>query len=115
LSFVDFSNFKAVSDDTIPFEAREPEDFTTAALNHSTALEFAKVCKKAKIINNDAINQIVFRVHSNRGTARTVPPNTEITINEWFSDLFIVPDAVTGAGQLEMDLVLIQDARRVKQ
>jgi len=112
LSFVNFDVLKAVSDDTIPFRAREPEDFTTAVLNHSTVLEFASICKRAKIINNDAVNQIVFRIHSNRATARIIPPSTELTINEWFSDIFITPDVVTGDGQLEMDIVLLEDAKK---
>jgi len=112
MSFVNFDNFRAVSDIEIPFQSRDPEDFTTAVLNHSTVLEFARVCKQAKIINNDAINTITYRLHSNRGTARVVPVSSEITIREWFSDIFITPDNVTGDGQLELDLVKIEDARR---
>jgi len=113
VSFINFDNFRAVSDINIPFQARDPENFTTAVLNHSTVLEFARICKKAKIINNDGTNAVTYRIHSNRGTARIVPVSAEITINEWFSDIFIIPDAVTGDGQLELDLVKIEDARRV--
>jgi len=112
VSFVNYENLKASSDIDIPFFPRDPENFTTAVLNHSTVLEFSRICKRARIINNDAVNQLIFRVHSNRGTARIVPPSTELTINEWFSDIFITPDGVTGDGQLEMDLVKIEDAKK---
>jgi len=114
VSSVSLQNLRSVSDQDMPFESREPEDFTTAVVNHSTVLEFAKLCKGAKIINNDATNEVIFRLHSNRGTARSVPVNSEIEVSEWFSDIFITPDAVTGSGQLEMDLVEFDDARRVK-
>lgn len=112
MSFINYANFKASSDIDIPIQPREPENFTTAAVNHSTVLEFARVCKQARIINNDAVNQLTFRLHSNTGVVRIVPPSSELTINEWFSDIFITPDGVTGDGQLEMDLVRIEDARR---
>jgi len=112
VSSVDLSNLRSVNDDQMPFESREPENFTTAVLNHSTVLEFAKLCKGAKIINNDATNEVTYRLHSNRGTARFVPVNSEVEIIEWFSDIFIIPDGVTGTGQLEMDLVKFEDARR---
>jgi len=113
VSFINFADLRPVSDIDIPFNAREPENFTTVVVNHSTALEFARICKQARIINNDAVNVITFRLHSNRGTARVIPLSSEITINEWFSDIFITPDGVTGDGQLEMDLVKIEDARKI--
>lgn len=113
MSSISFQGFKPASSDEIPFEAREPEDFTTAVLNHSCVLEFNRVCKRARIVNEDTVNNLTVRLHSNTGAARVIPPNSDAVINEWFSDIFITPDNVTGNGQLELDLVKIEDARRV--
>jgi len=107
---VSFENFRAASDINIPFEPRLPENFTTANISHETLLEFAKVCKKARIVNLDATNNLIVRLHSNRGTARTIPPNSDAEIVEWFTLIVIEPDGVTGTGQLELDLVKVEDA-----
>lgn len=66
----------------------------------------------AKIINNDSLNPIVYRLHSDQGRARTVPIDSEIEVNEWFDIIIIAPDAATGSGQLELDIVAFADARR---
>lgn len=67
----------------------------------------------AKIINNDGLNTITYRLHSNRGRARTVPINSDIEVNEWFDIIIVTPNAVTGSGQLELDIVNFADAKRV--
>jgi len=107
---VSFDNFRAASDINIPFEPRLPENFTTSTVSHETLLEFAKVCKKARIVNLDATNNLIVRLHSNRGTARTIPPNSDAEIQEWFTLIVIEPDGTTGTGQLELDLVKVEDA-----
>lgn len=115
MSFVNFSEFRAASSLEIPFTTREPESFTTTVLNHSTVLEFGLVCKGARITNDDTIANLTVRLHSNRGAARIVPPSAEITLTEWFSDIFITPNAVSGTGTLELDVVKIKDALRPKR
>jgi len=91
-------------------ETRSPEDFTTAVISHFCSMEFGGYCVRAKIINNDALNTITYRLHSNRGTARTVPISSEIIINEWFDIIVITPNAVSGMGQLELDIVPFNEA-----
>jgi len=112
LSSVNFGNFKAASDINIPFEARLPENFTTSRVAHDTVFEFASVCKKARIVNLDATNNLTVRLHSDRGAARIIPPNSDAEILEWFNVIIVEPNAVTGNGQLELDIVKIEDARR---
>jgi len=90
----------------------DPIDFTTAQINIFNSMQRGGWGVGAKIINNDAVNTITYRLHSNRGTARVVPISSEITINEWFDILIVTPNAVTGTGQLEIDYVLFNDARR---
>jgi len=73
-------------------------------------MEFGGYAVRAKIINNDALNTITYRLHSNRGTARIVPISSEIIINEWFDIIVITPNAVSGMGQLEIDVVPFNEA-----
>jgi len=77
------------------------------------SMEFGGYGVAAKIINNDALNPITYRLHSNRGRARIVPINSEIEINEWFDIIIVTPNAVSGSGQLEIDVVGFKDAKRV--
>jgi len=90
----------------------DPINFTTANVNIFNSMQRGGWGVGAKIINNDAVNQIIYRLHSNRGTARIVPISSEISINEWFDILIVEPDGTTGSGQLEIDYVLFADARR---
>jgi len=92
--------------------SRLPEDFTTAVVAHFCSMEFGGFGVGARIINNDAAANLVYRLHSNRGTARIVPPSSEITINEWFDIIVLTPDAATGTGQLEIDVVPFIEAMR---
>jgi len=103
---------KSASDDLIPSENREPQAFTIVAVRHNTLLEFGKLGKAARIINDDAVNNLIYRLHSRSGIARIVPPASEITIQEWFAEIHVEPDGVTGAGQLELELAFSRDARR---
>jgi len=105
-------NLKAANDDRIPSSNREPEGFTTVAVRHDTILEFGLIGKGARIINLDATNNLVYRLHSNTGIARTIPPSAEIVLQEWFKQIHIEPDGTTGSGQLELELAEIKDARR---
>jgi len=95
--------------------AREPEDFTTAAVRHFCSMEFGGWAVGAKIINDDSANTITYRLHSDRGRARIVPLSSEIEVNEWFDIIVITPNAVTGLGQLELDIVPFLEAFRSKK
>jgi len=98
----------------IETETRSPEDFTTAVVNHFCSMEFGGWCVRALIVNNDSLNTITYRLHSNRGTARIVPINSQIEINEWFDIITITPDPVSGSGQLELDIVPFAEALKKK-
>jgi len=105
-------NLKAANDDRIPSSNREPEAFTTVAIRHDTIIEFGLIGKGARIINTDATNNLTYRLHSNTGIARVIPPSSEIVIQEWFNQIHIIPDGTTGSGQLELELAQFKDVRR---
>jgi len=112
VSSLNVSQLKSASDDTVPSSNREPEAFTTVVIRHETLLEFGMIGKGARIINDDVLNDLTYRLHSNRGLARIIPPSSEITIQEWYSQIHIEPDAVTGLGQLELELATFKDAKK---
>jgi len=104
-------NLKSATDDNIPSSNREPQGFTTAAVRHDTILEFGLIGKGARIINTDGTNNLTYRLHSNRGIARIIPPSSEILVREWFNQIHIEPDGTTGSGQLELELAKFKDAK----
>lgn len=103
---------KPASSDDLRKISREPEDFSTSNVNHFCSMQFRGWGVGAKIINNDSQNVCGYRLHSNRGTLRIVPISSEITINEWFDLIFIEPDSGSGSGQLEIDVVGFEDAKK---
>jgi len=107
------SELRSASDDNIPSENREPVAFTTATIRFNTLIQFGKLGKAARIINDDAVNTLTYRLHNPQAIARIVPASSEITINEWFAELHIIPDGTTGTGQLELELAFSRDARRI--
>jgi len=112
LSLPGIESLKPASSLELRKNAREPEDFTTTEISHFCSMEFKGYGVGAKIINDDALNTITYRLHSNRGRARIVPINSEIDINEWFDIIIVTPNGATGAGQLELDIVSFQDAKK---
>jgi len=110
LSLPNIQRLKPASSLELQKNARLPEDFTTAVVRHFCSMEFGGWAVGAKIINRDSLNEITYRLHSDRGTARMVPISSEVTINEWFDLIVITPDSGTGDGQLELDIVNFRDA-----
>jgi len=104
-------DLKSATDDNIPSSNREPEAFTTVAIRHDTGLEFQQIGKGARIINEDATNNLTYRLHSNTGIARIIPPSSEIRIQEWFLQIHVEPDGTTGQGQLELELANFEDVK----
>jgi len=106
------SNLKSATDDQIASFNREPQAFTTAAVRHDTIIEFNLIGKAARIINDDATNNLTVRLHSNRGIARVIPPSSELTIREWYAQIHIEPDGTTGTGVLELEVAEFKDVVR---
>jgi len=111
-SFV-IETLRAATDETIPSFLREAQNGTTAAIRHNTMLEFGLMGKGARIINNDAADNLIVRLHSRQGTALIIPPSSELVIEEWFQEIHCEPDGTTGAFQLTLELAETRDARRL--
>ena len=90
----------------------QPEEFTTSNLIHDYGIENGMIAIGARVENKDATNTCTVRLHTANGTARVIPAKTAITINEWFEAIYIEPNAGTGTGTLQIELVRPIDARR---
>lgn len=112
MSAINSGMLKSVSDPFIPFITRV-EDFTTAQIRHDSLLEFAMLIKKIKITNDDALANVTVRTDSPSNSLITIDPNSELVISGWTSYLEINPNAVSGSGQIEFDLVQSKDAYKV--
>jgi len=104
---------RSASDDNIPSFLRSAEVGTTSAIRHNTIYEFGKIGKGARVVNLDATNELIVRIHNPRATAQAVPTSSEFIINEWFSEIHCEPDATTGTFQLTLELARLNDARRI--
>ena len=112
MSLPPIETLKPASSTELIKNSREPEDFKAAVIRHMCSMEFGGWGVGAKIINDDAFNTIIYRLHSDRGRARVVPVNSEIEVNEWYDIIIVTPNAATGTGQLEIDTVNFKDAKR---
>jgi len=103
---------KSASDDNIPSFLRAAEVGTITAIRHNTIYEFGLIGKGARIVNLDAINELVIRLHNPRGTAQAIPPASEFSVNEWFAEIHCEPDGVTGTFQLTLEVAKLSEARK---
>jgi len=108
----DVQTLKSASDDLIPSFLREAENGTTAVISHNSIYEFGLITKGARIINNDAVNNLDIQLHANTGTIIVIPPNSELVIQEWFAVIICTPDGTTGSFQLTLELADLREARK---
>ncbi len=90
--------------DTIPFP------FTTAQLRHDFLTEYGSYVLAYRVINRDATNTLTYRQDSTNKQAITLDPATQDNQEGWTSFIEVNPNAVTGVGILEVDLVTRENA-----
>jgi len=103
---------RSASDDLIPSFLRTPEAGTTTAIRHNTLYEFGLIGKGARIVNNDATNNLVVRLHNPNATPQIVPPASEFIVSEWFAEIHCEPDGTTGDFQLTIEVASLNEARK---
>jgi len=102
--------FKAATNENVPSFLRAPENGTTSNVSHDTLFEFGLLGKGARIVNNDTLNNLNVRLHAPTATIIIIPPSSELSIEEWFNEIHIEPNATTGTWQLILELASRQDA-----
>lgn len=85
--------------DTLPFP------FTIAVLRHDFLQEYASYVRAFRVVNEDAINSLSYRQDSRSKQAVTLDPSSIDNQEGWTSLIEVTPNAVTGVGFLEVDLV----------
>jgi len=110
----DVQQLKSASDENIPSFLRAVEVGTTTAIRHNTLYEFGLIGKGARIVNLDATNALIVRIHNPNATAQTIPVSSEFAINEWFAEIHVEPDGTTGSFQLTLELSNLDEARKIK-
>lgn len=102
---------KSASDINIPFE-EFPQAIGTAQIIIDTLQRMNQLIKSVRVVNDDAIANLTYRTQSPSGILKTVDPSSEVTFDQWGSYIEINPNAVSGTGLLELDLVEPKDAVR---
>jgi hypothetical protein len=111
MSQVNYESLKSPRDQNIPFLSRKFQ-FTTSQLLFDTLLQFGMLIKSYRIVNNVGINNLTFRNKSLSNVLETIEPNTEALDDDWSSFFEINPNAATGSGSVEFELVQPKDAYR---
>ncbi len=104
MSHVEIAKLKGINDtslvwDTLPF------DFALAVLRRDFLQEFGSYVRGYRVINNDSLNTLDYRQDQRNKVATVLDPSSIDTQEGWTSYIEVTPNAVTGNGQLEVDLV----------
>ena len=114
MSKVEIRKLKGINDtslvwDTLPF------DFTTLQFFRDFLSEFGSYVRGYRIINQDSLNELTYRQDQKNKTTIILDPSSIDTQQGWTSYIEVNPNAATGSGVLEVDLVprAIAELRRV--
>jgi len=111
VSQVDVSELKGINDpslvwDTIPFP------FTTAQIRHDFLMENNSYVRAYRVINRDPIASLTYRQDSANKQAIVLELASSDEQEGWTSYLEVNPNAVSGLGTLEVDLVTRGNAQK---
>ena len=108
-------DFESPQNITVPIESRTIEiniGVPVTQLRLNTQYNFGKICAKLKIINDDGVNVISYRIPSPSAPLRTVPPNSSTTVEEYTYFIELNFDIGNITSILELDLVNPKDSRK---
>jgi len=104
MSQVEIRKLKGINDtnlnwDTVPFA------FTTAIERHDFLTENGSYVRAYRVINEDSLNSLTYRQDSRSKQEITLDPASIDNQEGWTSFIEVTPNAVSGQGILEVDLV----------
>jgi len=85
--------------DTLPFP------FTLTVLRHDFLTEYNSYVRGYRVINEDIVASLTYRQDQLNKQAITLEPSSMDNQEGWTSFIEVTPNAVTGQGILEVDLV----------
>jgi hypothetical protein len=112
VSYVQKDKLRGTDDPNIPYVTSDLA-FTTAVSVTDTLTQHYALAKKFRIVNQDGTNSLTYKQGSKDGVSKPVPPNSEVIVSGWESFIQITPNAASGLGFLEMDLVTLDNAKKV--
>jgi len=115
MSTFDPSDLESPENITVPIESRTirfNENALSTQFRINTHNNFSRIAAVVKIVNEDPVNPISFRIPSLSAELRTVPPNTSTTIKEYTTFIELNFDITNISSYMELDLVNIKDSRR---
>jgi len=86
--------------------------FTTAQRRIDALTEFGGYIRAFRIINSDPTNALTYRQGGIAEPLKSLPSSSEVVVEGWESFLEINPNAGTGTGIIELDIVDRFDALR---
>jgi len=104
MSHVEIRKLKGINDTSLVWD-KEIFDFTTTQLFRDFLSEFGSYVRAYRVINRDQINSLTYRQDSKNKVAITLELASIDNQEGWTSYLEVNPNAVSGIGQLEVDLV----------
>jgi len=104
MSHVQISKLKGINDGTLTWDTI-PFPFTTAVLLHDFLQEYNSYVRAYRVINADLVNSLDYRQDSRTKQPITLDPASIDNQEGWTSLIEITPNAVSGTGTLEVDLV----------
>lgn len=105
----DKSKLKGVLDTTLSyFTSTIP--FTTAPIQIDSQGTFGALIRKFVIVNNDNLNNLSYQQENLQTPLKTLPVSSERPVTGWEDFIRIVPNAVSGSGYIELELIKMEDA-----
>ena len=111
MSYVQIEQLKGIDDQTLKWDTVQFV-FTTAQEIHDFLQENLAYVRAFRVQNLDGANILQYRINSPNSPLITVPINSEDGQTVWTSFIQVIPNAVTGSGLLEVDLVPMAIARK---
>lgn len=104
MSQVEIRKLRGINDtnlnwDTLPFP------FTTAVLRHDFLTEYNSYVRAYRVINQDALAVLTYRQDQRNKQEITLDPVSIDNQEGWTSFIEVTPNAGSGTGILEVDLV----------
>jgi len=110
MSHVEVAKLKGINDETIKWDTIV-FPFLLLQERHDFLTENNSYVRSYRVVNRDTTNILTYRQDQANKQLITLDPSTQENQEGWTSYLEVNPNAVTGSGFLEVDLVTRENAQ----
>lgn len=104
MSYFNAQKLRGLLDQSLSFFTTV-QAFTTSPLTIDSLTQFQAYIKAFRIVNQDGTNVLTYVQGQLTEPSKTVPISSEVVSTAWESFIKLTPNAVSGKGFIEMDLV----------